>query len=306
MAKIALSINKLTKTYQSKKGQVEALKAVEFSIEKGEVFGLLGPNGAGKSTLINILAGVTDQTSGTAVIDGIDISDDHTLAKRKIGIVPQEIGFDVFFSVGDAMKLQYGYYGLPFDETHSDSILEKLSLLNKKDTKPRELSGGMQRRFMIAKALVHKPKVLILDEPTAGVDVELRHDLYDLVRELNADGITIVLTSHYLEEVELLCDRVAIIRKGELIALDHKDELKKRFSTDRQLHLKLEKTIKDIPASLNDFKPELSKKTLKLTFAEDAYNKVLAAVTKSKLDIQSFNVVEPSLEDVFVSLTHEE
>lgn len=299
----ALEIKDLKKTYKTQKGTVEALKGVSFEIEKGEFFGLLGPNGAGKSTMINILAGVTDRTSGTAVIQGIDIANDHTLAKKKIGIVPQEVGFDVFFTVEKAMRLQFGYYGLPVDEAYMNEIIKKLSLDDKRDVKPRQLSGGMQRRLMIAKALVHRPEVLILDEPTAGVDVELRHDLYDLVRQLNADGITIILTSHYLEEVELLCDRVAIISKGELIALDHKDELKKRFDSKRRMIINLAKEMTSTPAALKSFEPELKKQTITLTFEEDRYKEVLTAVTKADLDVVNFRVEEPTLEEVFVSLT---
>jgi ABC-2 type transport system ATP-binding protein len=299
----ALEIKDLKKTYKSPKGNVEALKGISFEIKKGEFFGLLGPNGAGKSTMINILAGVTDQTSGTAVIEGIDIEVDHTAAKKRIGIVPQEVGFDVFFSVEVALRLQFGFYGLPVDEAYLEELLTKLALADKRDVKPRQLSGGMQRRLMIAKALVHRPDVLILDEPTAGVDVELRHDLYDLVRKLNSEGITIILTSHYLEEVELLCDRVAVIAKGELIALDHKDALKRRFSSKRQFVIALSESIKSTPAGLKAFSPVIDGTTLTLSFEEDAYTEVLKAVAKADLPILHFRIVEPSLEDVFVSLT---
>lgn len=299
----ALEIKDLKKTYKSPKGNVEALKGISFEIKKGEFFGLLGPNGAGKSTMINILAGVTDQTSGTAVIEGIDIEVDHTAAKKRIGIVPQEVGFDVFFSVEVALRLQFGFYGLPVDEAYLEELLTKLALADKRDVKPRQLSGGMQRRLMIAKALVHRPDVLILDEPTAGVDVELRHDLYDLVRKLNSEGITIILTSHYLEEVELLCDRVAVIAKGELIALDHKDALKRRFSSKRQFVIALSESIKSAPAGLKVFSPVMDGTTLTLSFEEDAYTEALKAVAKADLPILHFRIVEPSLEDVFVSLT---
>lgn len=299
----ALEIKDLKKTYKSPKGNVEALKGISFEIKKGEFFGLLGPNGAGKSTMINILAGVTDQTSGTAVIEGIDIEVDHTAAKKRIGIVPQEVGFDVFFAVEAALRMQFGFYGLPVDEAYLEELLEKLALADKRDVKPRQLSGGMQRRLMIAKALVHRPDVLILDEPTAGVDVELRHDLYDLVRKLNSEGITIILTSHYLEEVELLCDRVAVIAKGELIALDHKDALKRRFSSTRQFVIALSESIKSAPAALKAFSPEIDGTTLTLSFEEDAYTEILKAVAKADLPLLHFRVVEPSLEDVFVSLT---
>jgi ABC-2 type transport system ATP-binding protein len=302
----ALEIKNLKKTYKTPKGTTEALKGVSFSIEQGEFFGLLGPNGAGKSTMIGILSGIVEKTEGTATIAGIDISEDHALAKRKIGVVPQEITFDPFFTVETAMRFQFGYFGLQVDEEYLTEILTKLSLNDKRTTKPRMLSGGMKRRFMIAKALVHKPEILVLDEPTAGVDVELRHDLYKLVRELNADGITIILTSHYLEEVELLCDRVAIIGKGELIALDHKDALKNRFSTARQFVLALTEEPKKLPKALEQFKPALNGTELTLEFEEKDYQEVLAAVAKASLPIANFKIVEPSLEDVFVSLTHQE
>lgn len=227
----ALKLENLKKTYQSKRGPVDALKGVSFAIEQGEFFGLLGPNGAGKSTMINILAGTVAKTGGQASVLGVDLDADPTALKYLIGVVPQEVAFDPFFTVDDTLKFQFGYYGLPVDHAYLDELLTRLSLIDKRQIKPRALSGGMKRRLMIAKALIHKPKVLILDEPTAGVDIELRHQLYDLVRELNAQGTTIILTSHYLEEVELLCGRIAVIHKGELVALDHKDELKKRFAT---------------------------------------------------------------------------
>lgn len=300
----AIEIKNIKKTYSSKKGpSVEALKDVSFSIKQGEFFGLLGPNGAGKSTLINILGGVVKKSGGEASILGTDIAKDPVAAKKKIGIVPQEVSFDPFSTVIESIKYQYGFYGLSYDKAYTEELLKKLDLLDKQNNDLRQLSGGMKRRFMIARAMIHKPEVLILDEPTAGVDIELRHDLYDLVKKLNAEGITIILTSHYLEEVELLCDRVAIIHKGNLVALDHKEALKKRFQSTRQFSIALTEEIKTIPKSLQRFSPEQKGTELVLTFDEADYKKVLDAVAKADLPVSHFSIIEPSLEDVFVSLT---
>lgn len=240
----ALNIREITKTYHSKQGAVTALRGLSLEIQRGEMFGLLGPNGAGKSTLINILSGATGKSGGQASVLGVDLDADPVGLKYLIGVVPQEVAFDPFFTVERTLRFQFGYYNQRVDEAYLDEILTKLSLDDKREVKPRFLSGGMKRRLMIAKALIHKPKVLVLDEPTAGVDVELRHELYALVRELNAKGVTIILTSHYLEEVELLCERVAIINKGELVALDHKDQLKERFKMSKLEEIFLQLTRK--------------------------------------------------------------
>lgn len=299
----AIEINNLSKTYESKAGNVEALKDVSFSIKQGEFFGLLGPNGAGKSTMISILGGVIKKTSGSASVLGISIDENHNEAKKLLGIVPQEVSFDPFSSLIESLKYQYGFYGVKYSEKKADELLKKLGLLEKKNDSLRSLSGGMKRRFMIARAMVHEPKVLILDEPTAGVDIELRHDLYDLVRKLNAEGVTIILTSHYLEEVELLCDRVGIISKGNLVALDHKDALKQRFQSTRQLSLSLTKQLDTLPEALSKFEPKQNNTELVLTFEEAEYKSVLETVAKLDLPIANFSVIEPSLEDVFLSLT---
>mgnify|MGYP001567813842 FL=1 len=243
----ALNFQDIKKTYQSKHGPVVALTGISFAIQPGEFFGLLGQNGAGKSTLINILAGSVEKSSGSASVLGLDLDKDPAGLKYLIGVVPQEVAFDPFFTIERTLRFQFGYYNQKVDEAHLDYVLTRLSLKDKKDMKPRMLSGGMKRRLMIAKALIHKPKILILDEPTAGVDVELRHQLYDLVRELNAAGTTIILTSHYLEEVELLCERVAIINKGELVALDHKDKLKDQFKMNKLEDVFLELTKAETP-----------------------------------------------------------
>ena len=299
----AIEINELKKNYPVK-GQedVQALKGVSFSIPKGQLFGLLGPNGAGKSTLIHILGGVTRKSSGMAKVMGIDIDKDHRAAKMKLGIVPQEISFDSFLTVDQALQLQFGYYQMKVDLKKIDDILEQLALTDKRSQNPRALSGGMKRRFMIARALIHSPELLILDEPTAGVDVELRHSMYDLIRELNEAGTTIILTTHYLEEVELLCERVGIIHHGNLVALDDKQQLKDRFQSTRKLILALTEQ-KELPASLQQFSPKMKGTQVCLTFEESQYQSILKLVAEANLPIASFSVIEPTIEDVFINLT---
>lgn len=299
----AISLQNLEKTYPAKGGEVKALKGISFDIKKGELFGLLGPNGAGKSTLINILGGVVEKTAGTAIVDGIDISKDHRAAKMKLGIVGQEISFDAFLTLEQALILQFGYYNLPVDRDHMMKVLKQLALDDKLKANPRWLSGGMKRRFMIARAMMHKPDILILDEPTAGVDVELRHDMYDLIRTLHKAGTTIILTTHYLEEVELLAERVAIMRKGELVALDTKHDLKDRFQSTRELKLALTEELKEIPQSLDEFTPKQNGSELTLTFEEVDYKKVLQSVAAADLPVAHFTVIEPTIEDVFLNLT---
>lgn len=299
----AIEINLLKKTYPIKgEKDVEALKGVSFSIPKGQLFGLLGPNGAGKSTLINIIGGVTKKSSGEVKVMGISIDRDHQAAKMKLGIVPQEISFDSFLTVEQALRLQFGYYRMKVDQKRIDQILEQLALTDKRKQNPRMLSGGMKRRFMIARALIHNPEILILDEPTAGVDVELRHSMYDIIRELHQSGTTIILTTHYLEEVELLCERVGIIHHGNLVALDDKQQLKDRFQSSRKMILALtEKT--DLPDSLKQFSPKINDTQVSLTFEEPQYQSILKLVAEANLPIASFSVIEPTIEDVFVALT---
>jgi len=299
----AIEIKNLKKTYPGKQGPVDALKSISFSIEKGEFFGLLGPNGAGKSTFINILAGVTKKTSGDAIVSGISIDDDHPAAKHQLGIVPQEISFDAFAQVEESLNLEHGFFGKRVDQSYTDYILETLKLADKRKANLRSLSGGMKRRYMIARALMHKPEILILDEPTAGVDIELREDLYEFTRELNKQGTTIILTSHYLEEVELLCKRVAIIHKGELVALDDKEALKDRFQSTRIFSITLSSPIKSIPSTLAAFEPTINGAELELTFNEEDYELILSAVSNAKLPVANFKIIEPKLEDVFKSLT---
>lgn len=299
----AIKIESLKKTYQGKGGPTEALKGVSFSINQGECFGLLGPNGAGKSTLINILSGVTQKSGGKVTVNGFDLDTQPIDVKMSLGVVPQEISFDAFFTIEAALKFQFGYYNQRIDHKHLDELLKRLTLTDKRKLWPMMLSGGMKRRLMIGRALVHRPKVLILDEPTAGVDVELRYGLHDFIRELNAQGTTVILTSHYLEEVELLCQRIGIIHKGELVALDDKEQLKNRFQTTRIFSIALTEKLKAIPAVLQTFQPVMVDTELKLTFEENRYAEVLQAVAQAKLPVANFRVIEPSLEDVFMSLT---
>lgn len=218
----ALEIKDLQKYYAS---GTHALKGLNLEIKTGEFFALLGPNGSGKSTLINTIAGATKKTSGLVKIAGIDIDHNREETKFLIGVVPQEISIDWFFNVNEALEIQSGYYGIRNNQKYIDEVLEKLGLADKKYSKTRALSGGMKRRLLIAKALIHKPKILILDEPTAGVDVELRRQLWDYMKELNRNGLTILLTTHYIEEAESLCKRTAIINKGKLVALEDTKKL---------------------------------------------------------------------------------
>ncbi|PIR54691.1 ABC transporter ATP-binding protein [Candidatus Peregrinibacteria bacterium CG10_big_fil_rev_8_21_14_0_10_36_19] len=217
MSDVALKISHVQKEYKS---GTKALQGLDFEVRRGEFFALLGPNGSGKTTLINIIAGPTKITEGSVKIFGLDIAEHREETKRLIGVVPQEISFDSFFTVNETMKIRSGYYGIRNNQEHIDEILEKLNLHEKKHANTRALSGGMKRRLLVAQALVHKPKLLILDEPTAGVDVELRHNLWKYMKELNEGGLTVLLTTHYLEEAENLCERIAIINKGKLAALD--------------------------------------------------------------------------------------
>lgn len=219
----SIEIKDLCKTYQPSKKNV--LNSINLDIKKGSFFGLLGPNGAGKSTIINIIAGIVNKTSGTVKISGIDIDKNHSFAKKHLGIVPQELIADPFFTVYETLEIYAGYYGLRKSERRTDEIIDALGLSDKRNTKPRSLSGGMKRRLLVAKALVHNPDILILDEPTAGVDVELRTQLWDYIKKINKSGTTILLTTHYLEEAENLCDEIAVINKGNIIARDKKTNL---------------------------------------------------------------------------------
>lgn len=298
----AVEIENVSKTYKS---GTKALNGVSFTIKDGEFFGLLGPNGAGKSSLINIMAGPTKITSGTIKIYGVDISTDTEAAKMMLGVVPQEISFDSFFTVNETLILQSGYYGVRNNQKHIDNILERLNLSDKKNARTRTLSGGMKRRLLIAKALVHKPKVLILDEPTAGVDVELRHTLWDYVTHLNSEGLTILLTTHYLEEAENLCERVAIINEGQLTALDQTKKLIKSLGDTRHITLVTEEDISELPQSLHQFDPkQINPNEFKLSFSGKSINQLISAIHTSGISIKDIDLESEKLEDVFIELTY--
>ena len=303
----AISIRNLVKRYAASGNAPPklALDDVSFDVPQGQIFGLLGPNGAGKSTLINILAGLVMKTSGTAEIWGFDIDKDLRNAKRSIGIVPQEIVFDPFFTPFEVLENQAGLYGVPKHLRRSMELLGQVHLADKAGAYARTLSGGMKRRLLIAKALVHTPPVIVLDEPTAGVDVELRRQLWELVSELNAGGVTVVLTTHYLEEAEQLCDRIAIINHGKLIANKPTRELVE-MAREKIVVLTLDKDVAKLPASPAFLKCEaVGERTIEITYDKDKTNagEVLGEVQTQGLTIVDVTTREADLEDVFVSLT---
>jgi ABC-2 type transport system ATP-binding protein len=302
MSDSAISIRKLSKTYD---GGKQALDDVSFEVEQGSIFGLLGPNGAGKSTLINILAGLVKKTSGNASIWGFDIDANPRNAKASIGIVPQEIMFDPFFTPKEALELQAGLYGVPKNKRRTMELLRAVRLEDKADAYARTLSGGMKRRLLVAKAMVHTPPVIVLDEPTAGVDIELRQQLWDYVSELNKGGVTVVLTTHYLEEAEQLCDRVAIINHGKLITNKPTKELV-GMAREKAVVLTLDRDIAEAPTHGSFEKSErLSERVVEITYNKDRMNagEVLAAVQGLGLGIIDVTTKEADLEDVFLSLT---
>lgn len=303
----AISIRDVVKRYSGVGGEPGklALDGVSFDVPEGKIFGLLGPNGAGKSTLINILAGMVMKTSGTVDIWGFDIDRDMRNAKRSIGIVPQEIVFDPFFTPVEVLEIQAGLYGVEKAERHSMDLLRAVHLEDKARAYARTLSGGMKRRLLIAKALVHQPPVLVLDEPTAGVDVELRRQLWVLVREMNARGVTIVLTTHYLEEAEELCDQIAIINHGKLIANKPTRELV-GMAREKVVVLTLDRDVAELPSHPDFLKCEkVGERTIEVSYDKDRANagEVLAHFQREGLAIVDVTTREADLEDVFVSLT---
>ena len=304
MPDAAIRIDALCKTYA---GGMRALDGVSFDVPRGQIFGLLGPNGAGKSTLINILAGLVVKTSGTVTIWGFDIDDRPRNSKRSIGVVPQEIIFDPFFTPRETLEIQAGLYGVPAAERRSDELLAAMHLTDKAHAYSRTLSGGMKRRLLVAKAMVHSPPILVLDEPTAGVDVELRRQLWDYVRQLNRDGVTIVLTTHYLEEAEQLCDRIAIIHHGRLIANEPTRELVAK-AQEKAVVVTFDHDIAHVPtASCFENIALIDERTLEITYRKDKVNagQVLAALAADGLAIVDVSTRDPDLEDVFLSLTQE-
>ncbi|RBP49661.1 ABC transporter ATP-binding protein [Arenicella xantha] len=296
----AISIQGVSKRYDD----LQALNNVSFDIYQGEFFGLLGPNGAGKSTLISAIAGLLEVNSGHISILGSDVRADYRQARQKLGVVPQEIVMDPFFTVRETLEFQSGYYGVRNNTAWIDELLEQLNLSDKADTNMRKLSGGMKRRVLIAQALVHKPQVLVLDEPTAGVDVELRQSMWRFVRRLHSEGHTIVLTTHYLEEAEELCDRIAIINKGEVIALESKQDLLAR-GLGSKLHVRATHAIETVPEEYQSRVTRLAGNELDLTIHRDSDSvmEILDRLRAASIDIDHVSVVNDSLEDVFVRLT---
>ena len=300
----AIQVENVTKIYE---GEVRALDNVNLTVPRGAIFGLLGPNGAGKSTLINILAGLVNKTAGSASIWGFDIDRDPRNAKASIGIVNQEITFDPFFTPAETLDIQAGLYGVPRAKKRTMELLKAVRLEDKADAYARTLSGGMKRRLMVAKALVHSPPVLVLDEPTAGVDIDLRRQLWDYVRELHAAGTTVVLTTHYLEEAEELCDRIAIINHGKLIADKPTRELV-NMAQEKAVVVTVENDIATPPDTAAFEKVEqIDARTLSITYRKDKVNagEVLSALGDAGHNIIDVSTREADLEDVFLNLTRD-
>jgi ABC-2 type transport system ATP-binding protein len=301
-----VSIQGLGKTYRS--GHT-ALKRVDLDIRRGEIFALLGPNGAGKTTLISIVCGIVTPSEGTVTVDGHDIVRDYRAARAKIGLVPQELSTDAFESVWATLRFSRGLFGKPPNSAHLEKVLRALSLWDKKDSKIMSLSGGMKRRVLIAKALSHEPEILFLDEPTAGVDVELRHDMWAMVRELRESGVTIILTTHYIEEAEEMADRIGVVSKGELIVVEEKTALMRKLGK-KQLALSLQQPIGKIPEALADLPLELSSDGATLTYTFDTQTEetgiaaLLRRLSEEGVDFKDLHSSESSLEEIFVSLVH--
>ena len=308
----AIEINNLSKIYKASKNasQKQALSDVNLKIKKGSFFGLLGPNGAGKSTIINILAGLVSKTQGNVKIANIDIDQNKQEAKYKIGIVPQEIMVDPFFNVYETLEICAGYYGVKKQDRRTDEIIEALGLRDKAKSKPRSLSGGMKRRLLVAKSLVHNPEILVLDEPTAGVDVELRNQLWEYVRKLNESGTTILLTTHYLEEAEELCDEIAVINHGKVIANDKKENLMGLLSRKELIiavndvtkitNLKLD--IKNIEVK------NIANDKISITYdpEQNEVEQILKKVSAAKIQIKDISTKQPDLEEVFKFLVRKQ
>ena len=311
MTNLAIEIKNLTKTYQKSKKSPpkDALKGIDLQIKKGSIFGLLGPNGAGKSTIINILAGLVNKTSGTVKIANFNIDENPILAKFKIGIVPQELVIDPFFNVYETLEIYAGYYGIRKENRKTDEIIEALGLKDKAKATPRSLSGGMKRRLLVAKALVHSPEILVLDEPTAGVDVELRSQLWKYVRKLNDAGTTIVLTTHYLEEAEELCDEIAIINHGKVVVCEKKEKLMKMMPENKELIVTLKDDINEIPANiakaLNVSLKNNNQLNINYQPSQNNITEILSLLEQNQLKIADISTKQADLEGVFKYLTND-
>ena len=303
----ALQVRNLVKNYRGKGSAPDklALKGIDLDVPRGSFFGLLGPNGAGKSTLINIIAGLVNRTSGEVKVCGYDIDKDMRAARSAVGVVPQELNLDAFFTPREVMEFQAGLYGVPKSKRRTDEILKAMGLLDKADGYARTLSGGMRRRLLVAKAMVHSPKVLILDEPTAGVDIELRQQLWSYVKMLNENGTTIILTTHYLEEAEELCDTIAIINHGEVVACEATETLLGRLDM-KNVSLLLGRDIEEIPDNLKQFGATLSHgRRINIAYrpSETEMSRILKAAADDDLDIIDLTTREPDLEDAFLQMT---
>ena len=302
-----ISVEGLSKTYA---GGLEALKRVDLEIRRGEIFALLGPNGAGKTTLISIICGIVNGSTGTVLADGHDIRRDYRAARSAIGLVPQELNTDAFETVWATVKFSRGLFGKAPDNAYLEKVLRDLSMWDKKDAKIMTLSGGMKRRVMIAKALSHEPTILFLDEPTAGVDVELRRDMWEMVRNLRESGVTIILTTHYIEEAEEMADRIGVIRKGEIILVEDKDVLMRKLGR-KSLTIQLREPLAAIPAGLEGFALELAADGHRLVYGFDTRSEdsriadLLRRLHDAGVDFSDLNTEESSLEDIFVSLVRE-
>jgi ABC-2 type transport system ATP-binding protein len=302
-----ISIVDLCKTYDT--GH-QALKSINLDIERGEILALLGPNGAGKTTLISIICGLVSPTSGTVTVDGNDIIKDYRLTRKDIGLVPQELALGAFDKVWDTVCFSRGLFGKKPNPEYIEQLLKDLTLWDKKDNELMTLSGGMKRRVLIAKALSHEPKILFLDEPTAGVDVELRKDMWKIVHKLRESGVTIILTTHYIEEAEEIADRVGVIAKGELLLIEDKDTLMHKMG-EKQLSIQLREPISSIPESLSDYQLVLSESGDAMIYTYDTnaeqtgITALLQAVNTAGLSLKDLKTTQSSLEDIFVKLVEE-
>jgi ABC-2 type transport system ATP-binding protein len=301
-----IAIDHLSKTYAS---GFSALKSVSLEIRRGEIFGLLGPNGAGKTTLIGIVCGLVNASSGTVTVDGRDIVRDYRTTRRMIGLVPQELTTDAFVTVWNTVSFTRGLFGKPKDPAYVEKVLRELSLWDKKDAKVVTLSGGMKRRVLIAKALAHQPEILFLDEPTAGVDVELRKDMWEVVRALRTSGVTIILTTHYIDEAEEMADRIGVINRGEIILVEDKVELMRKLGK-KQLTLQLQAKLDAIPASLAAYGLELSPDGMEITYTYDTRRErtgittLLRTLSEAGVRFRDLRTSQSSLEEIFVSLVN--
>ncbi len=302
-----ISVSNLSKTYAT---GFSALKAVDLEIRRGEIFALLGPNGAGKTTLISIICGLVTPSTGTVLADGHDIQGEYRAARSAIGLVPQELTTDAFETVWSTVSFSRGLFGKPKNPAYVEQVLKDLSLWDKKDTQIRRLSGGMKRRVLIAKALAHEPRILFLDEPTAGVDVELRQDMWQMVRRLKENGVTIILTTHYIEEAEEMADRIGVISKGEIILVEDKTELMRKLGK-KQLTLQLQQPLAALPPALSDFGLKLSASGDEIVYTYDTkaertgITTLLQGLAEADIRFRDLSTSQSSLEDIFVSLVKE-